>query len=345
MTSVIPIFSKNKVNRAGRIFFDKPRSAKDVFDAIEVITNWRSSHGYPINTFQATLRAKLKGIDNGAIVAQRLKRLPSIVAKLRRYPGMQLSRMQDIGGLRAVLRTVEQVRALENQYRLTRFRHALVSSYDYIAVPKDSGYRSIHLVYRYRNPRAPAYNGLLIELQFRTRLQHAWATAVETMGTFINQALKSSEGPEEWLSFFALTGAAFAHLEQTAPVPGYQHLSQEETFERVRQEASNLGVREKLILFSLGAHAIHQDRTSGSYHLLMLDMEKKIVRVKTFSRNNLDKANEAYFQIERRIQDGANIQAVLVSTVSLDALRSAYPSYFLDTQWFISYLNRICRQK
>ncbi len=45
---------------------------------------------------------------------------------------------------------------------------------------------------------------LLIELQLRTRLQHEWATAVETMGTFLQSSLKSSQGPEEWLDFFSL---------------------------------------------------------------------------------------------------------------------------------------------
>lgn len=345
MNSVVPKFSRNKVNKAGRVFLKEIgdiTSADEVLDALDVITNWRSAHAYPINTFQATLRAKVKGIDGGAIVAQRLKRWESIVAKLHRYPSMQLSRMQDIGGLRAIVNTIEQVRELEKKYLTINFRHELVSSYDYIANPKDTGYRSIHLVYRYRNTRASAYNGLLIELQFRTRLQHAWATAVETMGTFINYALKSSEGPKEWLDFFSLTGAAFAQMEETTLAPGYEHLSQEETFDRVRNAESDLDVRQKLMVFTIVADAIHQGQTSGSYHLLMLDMDKKVVQVRSFSRNNLDEANEEYFEIERQIREGANIQAVLVSTVSIDALRSAYPSYFLDTQSFIRHLNKIC---
>ncbi|MDE2888527.1 MAG: RelA/SpoT domain-containing protein [Gemmatimonadota bacterium] len=68
---------------------------------------------------------------------------------------MKLSRMQDIGGLRAVLKNLKKVSALVEQYRSTRFQHELVSYDDYITKPKSSGYRSVHLVYRYRNPRAP----------------------------------------------------------------------------------------------------------------------------------------------------------------------------------------------
>lgn len=98
---------------------------------------------------------------------------------------MNLARMQDIGGLRTVVSSIARVSKLETEYRSSKFKHVLVSSKDYISEPKEDGYRGIHLIYKYSNPRAPAYEGLSLELQMRTRLQHAWATAVETMGTFL----------------------------------------------------------------------------------------------------------------------------------------------------------------
>src|SRR5436189_6212680 len=111
-------FSKNQVNRAGEILAaPKAFSADDQEWASRVLANWRACHGYPINTFQATLRQKLKVIDNQAIVAQRLKRAPSIILKLQRFEGMKLARMQDIGGLRAVVNSIPKVRKLETAYR------------------------------------------------------------------------------------------------------------------------------------------------------------------------------------------------------------------------------------
>ena len=86
--------------------------------------------------------------------------------------------MQDIGGLRAVVSSLPRVRALEKIYRERSFAHELIGSKDYIHHPKSDGYRSVHLIFRYRNRRAPAYNGLSLELQLRTKLQHAWATAI-----------------------------------------------------------------------------------------------------------------------------------------------------------------------
>ena len=45
-------------------------------------------------------------LDKNAIVAQRMKRAPSISLKLQRFDGMRIACMQDIGGLRAIVSTV-----------------------------------------------------------------------------------------------------------------------------------------------------------------------------------------------------------------------------------------------
>jgi putative GTP pyrophosphokinase len=336
-----PEFTKNQINKAGNIFLSQTKDVGQLFWALSVLDNWRSCHGYPINTFQATLRSKLVNIDNKAIVAQRLKRLISIAQKLKRFKKMQLARMQDIGGLRAVVSSLDKVRALETNYRNTRFYHELIAYRDYITNPKDSGYRSVHLVYRYKNPRAPQYNGLFIELQIRTRLQHAWATAVETMGTFLDHSLKSSEGPEMWLNFFSLIGSAFALIERTPPVPGYENLNKEETFAAVIKKANSLDVRSKLLAYSVAAERVYADRKSGSYHLVILNLTARTVAISSFGQGNLDEATQKYSEAERRIADGESIQAVLVSAGSIDNLRRAYPNYFLDTREFIRALGRI----
>lgn len=342
----IPQFTKAQVNKAGKIL-----AGNNVFDdelkiwAINVVDNWRSSHGYPINTFQATLRHKLKSVDPNAIVAQRLKRMFSIVGKLRRFDKMKLARMQDIGGLRAVVSNLAKVRILENDYRTSNFNHDLVASYDYINNPKSSGYRGVHLVYRYKNHRVPEYDGLLLELQIRTELQHAWATAVETMGTFLNHSLKSSEGPEVWLNFFSLTGSAFAHLEKTTPVPGYEELTVKETFISVVDKIKQLQVKDRLQAFSIAAKRIHIDRKPGSYHLVVLNTAEKTVEVRSYSSANLSKAGQDYTDIEKRISEGAPLQAVLVSAGNIENLRRAYPNYFLDTHKFIQQISRIEKMK
>ncbi len=331
MAFVEPTYSKSQVNRAGDILAAPASySVEDQEWADEVLANWRACHGHPINTFQATLRKKLKTIDEDAIVAQRLKRAPSIILKLQRFRGMRLARMQDIGGLRAVVSSVSRVRKLESAYREAHFKHILSSSKNYIDNPKEDGYRSTHLIYRYENERAPAYNGLSLELQIRTGLQHAWATAVETMGTFLGQALKSGRGEGEWRSFFSVAGAALAILEKTASVPGFENYNPEEVFDEVARVESKLRVLEKLRSFAIAADRITTQRGRGAYHLIVLDSANRTVSVRPYPIARLEQANIDYALIEQRTRAGEAIEAVLVSAGPIDALRKAYPNYFLD---------------
>ena len=306
-----------------------------------VLANWRACHGYPINTFQALLRLRLKAIDKNAIVAQRMKRAPSIILKLQRFEGMNLARMQDIGGLRAVLSSIARVRKLETEYRNSQFKHVLVSSKDYIAEPKEDGYRGIHLIYRYSNSRAPAYKGLSLELQVRTRLQHAWATAVETVGTFLGQALKSGQGEQEWRGFFSKASAALALVEKSPPVPGFEECPEAEVFAQVAKAEGALHVLDKLNGFAIAADRITTERGQGAYHLVVLDSEKRTVQIRPYPKARLEQANVDYAEIEKLTKAGEPIEAVLVSAGPIDALRKAYPNYFLDTQAFAAQITKV----
>ena len=199
--------------------------------------------------------------------------------------------MQDIGGVRAIVGSIEQVRELQAAYKSSRFKHQLVSEKDYIAEPKCDGYRSVHLVFRYVNKRAPDYNGLSVEMQIRTKLQHAWATAVETMGTFLGQALKARQGERQWLQFFEITGSAFAYLEHSPLVPHYDRLSRRDTFDRVAEAETRLGVRPKLRGFTIAADAITTGKSPGSYHLIILKFRQQVCRDSPLLQNALAKGD------------------------------------------------------
>ncbi len=123
-------YSGNQVKKAGKILKKAAVSQEEREFADKVLTNWRGLHFYPINTFRATLTKKLKTIDPDALVAQRLKRTPSIVSKLVRFPNMSLALMQDIGGLRAVLKNLSKVREVEGSYLKSSINHELVNHKD-----------------------------------------------------------------------------------------------------------------------------------------------------------------------------------------------------------------------
>ncbi len=254
---------------------------------------------------------------------------------------MQLARMQDIGGLRCVVGSMADLNKLVKNYETSRFTHETLPTKNYIAQPKTDGYRSVHLIFRYKNYRAPDYDGLALELQIRTKIQHAWATAVETMGTYLGQALKSGQGDLEWKQFFRTASAALALIEKTSAVPGFENTNRNEVYGRVAKLETDLNVLNKLRGFAIATDRINTDRGSGAYHLIVLNSQDRSVRLSPFPLARLEEANKAYALIEDQAKNGAPLEAVLVSAGPIDALKKAYPNYFLDTEVFIEQIERV----
>lgn len=341
MSYTVPNFTRKQISRAGATLIAEDVDPRALADALALINHWRACHAYPINTFQATLRWRLRKVCNTGLVATRMKRLPSIIKKLQNNDGMQLARMQDIGGLRAIVDTVAQVNKLHEIYTDGSLAHELVGIDDYIQKPKASGYRSLHLIYKYENNLAPAYKGLCLELQIRTRLQHAWATAVETIGSFLNQALKSNEGPEVWLDYFRVVGSAFSLIEKCPVADQFIGQTPAAIFKRCVELEAQLDVRRKLNAFAVAANAITSSNAGGNFHLIVLDAIERSVTIRSFGRKRLDVANAEYARAEETAANHPDMQTVLVTTGSIDSLRKAYPNYFLDTKQFLAALSKI----
>lgn len=252
---------------------------------------------------------------------------------------MRLTQVQDIGGCRAVVRTVKAVRALANFYKHSDIKHKLDHIDDYIERPQESGYRGIHLIYKYYSDKKETYNDLKIEMQLRSPPQHAWATAVETAGTFIQQALKSSIGDQEWLRFFQLMGTAVAFREGTTPVPGtYETL--DGLVPELADYARRLDVERRLPAFGDALQVLdHPSVQDADYYLLKIDPAARQVTVTGYKRPQLERAEQEYLDAEKATSK-TEADAVLVSVESLASLRRAYPNYFADTGVFIDLLRK-----
>jgi hypothetical protein len=310
--------------------------------AASPFANWRSSHAFPLNTFQVYLRTRAREVCTDPVVSQRLKRTPSTIEKLRRFPRMKLSQMQNVGGCRAVVSTVDQVLSLREAYRGSRIRHCPVNGKDYLARPKESGYRGVHLVYRYHSPRNATYNGLLIEIQLRTRLQHAWATAVETAGTFLGQALKSSEGEQEWLRFFALVSSAFALSEGCPPAPSTPD-DPGELRAGIRDLADRLDLINRFREHRALIGRIPVVRSVERVHFFLLERRPDLesLYVTTYGSTEHERILEDYFTAEQKVRGIDGAEVVLVSADSIQAVQRAYPNYQLDTGYFLRRLRQI----
>ena len=161
------------------------------------------------------------------------------------------------------------------------------------------------------------------------------------MGTFLGQALKSGQGEQEWRSFFAKAGAALAIVEKTEAVPGFEGRGAKEVYVELAEAEERLHVLEKLSGFAIAADKITTERGRGAYHLVVLDSSKRTVSIRPYPIARLEQANIDYAEIEQRTKAGEPIEAVLVSAGPIDALRKAYPNYFLDTQAFVTQIAKV----
>lgn len=332
----IPKYSKSEINKAGKTIADKNSSKKERQDALKVLNNWRSSHAYPLQVIASNLRSK----NPDSIVVQRLKRLDSITGKIERFPKMDLYRMQDLGGCRVIVDSIDEVYSAMNQYKSSRIRHILKREYDYIQNPKESGYRSYHMVYQFHSDRKETYNkNMLIEIQFRTKIQHTWATAVEMMGIYTKSNLKSSQGNEDILRFFILVSSILALKEGTPVCPNTS-----ESADELIKEIKSLDSKHNIVSTLSGLNvAIDFDEKNenkkNNYYILILDYTRKRMRIKSFETKNIEVATEVYNQLEGELESDKNI--VLVSASSFDSLRAAYPNYFTDIQEFVDMMRSL----
>ena len=147
-------------------------------EELNKLQEYRKTFQEPIShVFNFVLNTTRK-IDKYGIVTFRIKRIDTIVDKLRRFhenPNgrMNLSRMWDIAGCRCILTTsdCEKVYRLLDEIKKEYGEDIKIN--DYIASPKDSGYRSIHVYVKDPLTQKP------VEIQIRNRAQHNWATLVE----------------------------------------------------------------------------------------------------------------------------------------------------------------------
>ena len=207
-------YSKGQIDRAGRtlrraLSGDEPRpSVGEVAEATAVAEAFRQAHRDPMQRARTDLRycIEAEGLAE-AELSQRLKRMPTVVDKLRRLPTMKLSSLHDLGGCRAVLPTKAEVAGVQERFMISsRKRNDVEDTVrDYVARPRDSGYRAVHLWTRYR--------GWRVEVQLRTQLQHAWAAGVENLTALTGVDYKNGDGSMEVHAWLRLLSQSYAFAD------------------------------------------------------------------------------------------------------------------------------------
>lgn len=337
-------YSSNQITKAG-ITILSSTDKEEYSKAVEVINDWRSLHLPVLDELKNTILSLLLSKNIRIyLVSHRLKRFSSIQNKLDRNPQSKLGTLQDIGGLRFVVPTMSVLnKALsyitENLPEHFEFTKAPVS---YIDTPKKtSGYRSVHFVYKYHSENSDV-DGLKIEVQLRTKLQHSWAMAVETAELITNSALKASQGDKEWMDFFKITSSLFAIKEQSPILEEYKEKGYDKKY--LMKELYRLNkeymFNDKLKAISISTNFAKRDNYKDGYYILNINFDLKTVRVIAFPREKEKEASNLYSRLERGL-DERKSAVVLVSVPKIQELQEAYKSYFLDTTHFLREVDKM----
>jgi len=346
------LFSKSVIDKAGKsIRYMEGEDPADFDEEFNIISAWRESHTYPLKIIAQTLRLRAQHADPDAIVSQRLKRLPSVARKLLRMQThtMRLTSMNDMAGCRAVVSDIVALNNLREVMHIGKAKnpnraHVLEDWYDYIEEPKKDGYRSIHYIFKYQSQseKTSQWNRFRVEMQLRTKLQHAWATAVETYDVISGENLKfahnDTHGSADWKRFFALMSSAIALREGTPMVPG----TPEDTstlIDELRAVARSLDVWKVFggVQVAVAEWPNWQTISNIDQVLLRMDTKGWMVAIVPYTKRQAEQAAADLLDIEK--QNDPSVLALLVRMKDLDRLRTAYPNYYVDSVMFLQTLD------
>lgn len=313
-------------------------------DDYKIIASWRSIHIPIMTSMVNAINIKLKKNNLKALlVARRLKRLSSIELKLKRFKDMQLDRIQDIAGVRVVFKNLEQVKTFQGLMEKTylkgsrKFKLLDKKTKDYIQNPKDDGYRSIHQIFEYKDTSKRC-----LELQIRTQLQHYWATAVEVLGMKTQSKLKQGEGEQYYKDFFKLCSALFCIKENTPIIEEYKNLDKTKICENISKLDKEHNILKRLSALAVSSKNIENRakfNKQNYYFIVLLDLEKRLLRIQGYKKNDFKRAEVDYNRLEYSKQNNKT-DVVLISLDKLKLLKKAYPNYYLDSSSFIKELEK-----
>ena len=153
-------------------------------DEQEIFNYFRQIHELIFEEFYKKIK-----LPDKYIVVTRLKRMESIIDKLRRPNSSKLSRIDDIAGIRIIVNNFTEIYEISELLEKLLISNNCQLKYnkDYIEFSKKDGYRSLHKIFTFSYEN----KNLNFEIQIRTKLQHLWSTTVEIYDLIEYKNLKS----------------------------------------------------------------------------------------------------------------------------------------------------------
>ncbi len=323
--------SKTKIDKAGRALSkDSETDVERYISYVEAFDNYRKQHLQPLSKTTIELQKWLSSFDKDYLIAQRLKRKPQILRKLKRF-SVRLSQLQDIGGARIVVdqnSDVNEILAhLRSQFKSNK-EIKIIRETDYRDRGRDdSGYRAFHLILE--------REGCKVELQIRSKIQHYWAETIERTSVVYGHYIKELEGDPVVIEYFKTLSDLFYEIESGRKPDGGLRTKLESL--RLESEKIIESVDTKNLVSSFVNEGIIKDlirkekssRTNGIQNwIIVFSWESGQFVTWELVTNDPEGAISRYVEFEEIFKSENGYEVVLVGSSQVKTLRQTHSHYF-----------------
>lgn len=326
--------SKTAIDRAGNALAKEKFKTYEEWEAADkIFDEFRQAHLQPLTSTTIAIQNWFRADNASYIIVQRLKRKPQILKKLRRLNTRltQLTQLQDIGGLRIIVDQNSDVDRLIEYItdKLKRQTSIVIKrTVDYRKKGRDdSGYRAAHIIME--------KDGVSLELQIRSRIQHYWAELIERTSVIYGYVIKELEGDERVIKYFKELSNLF-YLIETGQQPD---ASQKIDIERRRIEAESVinesdtrNILSGYINEGLVKTLQDKERRIGNSNfnnwVFIFNWNQGIFVDWTIVSLDPDEAIKSYVEYENKYPADKGFEVVLVGTSSVANVRETHSHYF-----------------
>lgn len=323
--------SKTLIDNSGHALSRENESDVDKYiQYTEAFDEYRKNHLVPLSKTTMELQQWLAQFGKDYFIAQRLKRKPQILRKLRRF-SVRLSQLQDIGGTRVIVEQNKDVNDLVN-FLKKRFESSkdlkVIRLTDYRGEGReDSGYRAYHVILERENYR--------MELQIRSKIQHYWAETIERTSIVYGHHLKELDGDPIVIQYFKLLSDLFFEIEAGRRPSAALRTKVEELrikSEQIIQEADEKNVFCSYVNEGITKDLERKEKSTGDSVLnnWIFVFNWNIGAFVTWEliTNNPEGAIAQYVEYENKYKSDDGFEVVLVGSSNVATVRQTHSHYF-----------------
>ncbi len=323
--------SKTAIDKAGKLLAQESFSSyEEWISSDKIFDEFRQAHLQPLTATTIELQNWFRADDASYVIVQRLKRKPQILKKLRRLK-VRLTQLQDIGGLRIIVDQNSDVDRLI-EYITNRLKQQSIISVKRIVDYRekgrdDSGYRATHIILE--------RDGVTLELQIRSRIQHYWAELIERTSVIYGYVIKELEGDGSVIEYFKDLSNLFYLIETGQKPDSIQKINIERNrieAERIIQESDTKNILSGYVNEGIVKTLVDKERRIGNtnFNNWVFIFNWNQGMFVDWENVSLD-PNEAivsYVDYENKYPADKGFEVVLVGTSSVANVRETHSHYF-----------------